>query len=89
MITMIPDEEYDEYILQLASLTPRQQKRWKKTLTHRTGKTTLRFKNGKLVDFTDHGEQTVACIHTMAQSTEAVQNGSTLESILAIMGFRA
>ena len=59
MLTVLPDGEYDAYVTQLASLPPRKQAKWKKTLHHRTGSSVLRHKHGTLVDCTPHGEQVV------------------------------
>lgn len=81
MITLLPDHEYDAHMTQLLSLPPRQQARWKKTLNHRTGKSTLFFKEGVLVDRTEHGEKIVTCMRILmetkgkaAQAMDAMQD---------------
>jgi hypothetical protein len=57
--TVVPDCEYDAFMMQLSRLTPRKQARWYKVLHGRTENTILRFKNGALVDCTPRGDQPV------------------------------
>ena len=57
--TFLSDVEFDSHMSQLARLSPRKQAKWYKVLQGRSGMSTLRFKNGALVDCTPQGEQEV------------------------------
>ena len=59
MRTILTDEEYDDYINQLARLPPRKRARWQKVIHGRRDTTILLCIDGELVDFTRRGYQKV------------------------------
>ena len=59
MKTMLPEQQYDDFMKQLSKLPKRKQAKWCKRLYGRTETTLLVFRDGKLVDVTPRGDQEV------------------------------
>ena len=59
MKTMLPEQQYDDFMKQLSKLSKRKQAKWSKRLYGRVETTLLVFRDGKLVDVTPRGDQEV------------------------------